>query len=92
MIGYFGNNILPFRLGELLRTYIVAKDNYLSKGFVFGTVVIERLLDTVTLLLLSFIMILVAPLDSIIRESILKFGLTFIIIILLLYPYLQPYL
>ena len=25
MIGYFGNNVLPLRLGELLRTYVVGE-------------------------------------------------------------------
>jgi hypothetical protein len=35
LIGYFGNNIFPLRLGELLRSYIVGKENLLSKSFVF---------------------------------------------------------
>ena len=46
LIGYFGNNVLPLRFGELLRTYIISKEYSLSKSFVFGTVVLERLMDT----------------------------------------------
>ena len=33
LIGYFGNNVLPLRLGEILRTYIIGKENNLSKSF-----------------------------------------------------------
>ena len=39
MIGYFGNNVLPLRLGELLRSYIIGKEYSLPKTFVFGTVI-----------------------------------------------------
>ena len=45
MIGYFGNNLLPFRLGELLRTFIVSEKYQLSKSVVFGSIVLERILD-----------------------------------------------
>ena len=27
LIGYFGNNVLPLRLGEILRAYIIGKEN-----------------------------------------------------------------
>ena len=32
LIGYFGNNVLPLRLGEILRSYIVGKEYSLSKS------------------------------------------------------------
>ena len=31
MIGYMGNNILPFRLGDLLRAYSFSKDTGITK-------------------------------------------------------------
>ena len=51
MIGYFGNNIFPLRFGEIMRAYIISKEWNLSKGYVFGTVVLERILDTICLVL-----------------------------------------
>ncbi len=45
LIGYFGNNILPLRMGELLRSYLVGEKYSLSKAEVFGSIVLERVLD-----------------------------------------------
>ena len=45
LIGYFGNNILPLRLGELLRSYFIGEEFKLSKSYVFGTIIMERLMD-----------------------------------------------
>lgn len=56
MIGYFGNGILPLRLGELLRAYSLHKeDKSISAAAAFGTIVVERLLDLVGLLVLSIV-------------------------------------
>ena len=43
--GQFGNQILPMRLGEVVRTYIVS--NWLSTGFarVVPSVFVERVMD-----------------------------------------------
>ena len=49
MIGYFANNILFFRVGELLRSYVLGKKQNISKSYVFGTVIFERFLDMVIL-------------------------------------------
>ena len=45
MIGYFGNGIFAFRLGELLKSYSVTKGTKIKTLQAFGTVIIERLLD-----------------------------------------------
>ena len=52
LIGYFGNNILPLRLGELLRSSFVSKKYDLANSYVFGTIVLERFLDMMGLLLI----------------------------------------
>jgi len=70
LIGYFGNNVLPLRLGELLRAYILGKRYSLSKSYVFGTIVLERILDTLTLILLSIILLFIYPLTSLIKSYI----------------------
>ena len=45
LVGYFGNNILPLRLGEVLKTIFVGEKYNLSKSKIFGSVVLERVLD-----------------------------------------------
>jgi glycosyltransferase 2 family protein len=44
MIGYAINNVLP-RVGEIVRPYIIGKREGISRTSVFGTVVVERILD-----------------------------------------------
>jgi len=51
MIGYFINNVLP-RAGELARPYTIGKLESIPKSAAFGTIVIERMIDTVSFLLL----------------------------------------
>lgn len=48
-VGYAGNNILPARAGEALRTYLVAGRVAASKREVLGTIVAERALDAAVL-------------------------------------------
>lgn len=45
LIGYFGNNILPLRLGEILKAYLLGNKFNISKSQVFGTIILERFLD-----------------------------------------------
>ena len=89
LIGYFGNNVLPLRLGELLRSYIVGKENHLSKSFVIGTVVLERLMDMLALISLALLLLLIYPLEESIRGYVLWRGLitifTLTIILFILY-------
>ena len=58
MIGYFGNNVLPFRLGELLRTHAVSSRYSIQFPKIFGTVILERVIDLCSLIL---IILIVAP-------------------------------
>ena len=60
MIGYFVNNILFFRIGEILKSYVLGKKQNISKSYVFGTVIFERFLDMVIL----FFMILFKELQQ----------------------------
>ena len=58
MIGYFINNILP-RAGELVRPYTIGRLESVSKGAALGTIVVERIMDTVSFLILVVIIPLV---------------------------------
>jgi hypothetical protein len=53
-LGLAVNNILPFRAGDVMRMFIFRKQNHLSPPKVLGTLILERLLDLLTLLGLFF--------------------------------------
>ena len=49
-VGYMANNVLPARLGEVVRSYYLGRKEGLSKSSTLATIVIERLFDGLTLL------------------------------------------
>ena len=51
LIGYMMNNLIP-RSGEVARPVIFGKQEGISKAAAFGTVLMERIIDTVTFLLM----------------------------------------
>jgi uncharacterized protein (TIRG00374 family) len=53
ILGYFFNNLLP-RAGELARPYTIGRLEKISGSGALGTVVMERILDTVAFLTLVF--------------------------------------
>ena len=86
MIGYFGNSVLPFRMGEFLRAYVVADKTSLTASTAFGTIVVERILDFVGLSALILLIMTVYPLKSIggfIIIGVIVLSLTAFIFILL---------
>lgn len=52
IICYMGNNLLPARLGEFLRAIVLAEKEQLEVSAVFATLVIDRLFDGFTVLLI----------------------------------------
>ena len=53
MIGYFGNNVLPLRMGELLRAYVVSNNSSISTSKVIGTLIVDRILDFLAVMILA---------------------------------------
>jgi glycosyltransferase 2 family protein len=51
-IGYMANNLFPARLGEFVRAYVVGKREGVSKSSALATIIIERIFDGLTLLLI----------------------------------------
>lgn len=60
MIGFMVNNILP-RVGEVTRAFAVGRSENISKSSVFGTVVVERIIDMVTFLFILCIVLFLYP-------------------------------
>ncbi len=50
VIGYMANDILPARMGELVRAYILGQQERISKASALVTIVIERIFDGLTML------------------------------------------
>ena len=53
LIGYFGNLILPARLGEPVRGYLMARRERIGFARVLGSVLLERVIDLATLALVA---------------------------------------
>jgi uncharacterized protein (TIRG00374 family) len=60
-IGYFGNNIYPFRAGEVLRSYVLRQTEGIAISSSLATVIIERVFDGLTMLLFVFLALPFAP-------------------------------
>lgn len=54
-IGYFGNNILPARAGEVLRSVVLKRDEDIPVSASLATVIIERVFDGVIMLGFVFV-------------------------------------
>ena len=61
MIGYFGNGILFFRLGEVLKAYSISQGNRISTSESFGVIMLERIIDALTVLILLLISLIWLP-------------------------------
>ena len=59
--GYLGNNVLPARAGELVRTVMIARCTGLTKTYVLTTALSERLVDAIALVAISAAALLVVP-------------------------------
>ena len=51
--GYLGNNVLPARAGEIVRTLLISSRCGLSKAFVLTTALSERVVDAIALIVIS---------------------------------------
>ena len=62
MAGYLGNNFLPARAGEVLRSVLISSRSKLTKTYVLTTALSERLMDVIALVLgSSLVLLTVSP-------------------------------
>ena len=64
VIGYMGNNVLPFRLGEVLRAYVLWRRERVNVGTSLTTAVLERLFDGLTMVLFVLFGLLFVPMSA----------------------------
>ena len=55
LIGFAANSVFPARLGEFIRANVLGRREGIKSSSVFGTIVVERLFDGFTLLLILLI-------------------------------------
>jgi uncharacterized protein (TIRG00374 family) len=70
-IGITANAILPARVGEFLRAYVLGRSTGLAKTGVFATIVVERIIDGLTILLVLLSVIIL----GISNPELQKFGI-----------------
>jgi glycosyltransferase 2 family protein len=62
--GYLGNNFLPARAGELVRTFMISSGSALDSTYVLATALSERVADAIALVVISALVLLTVPAQS----------------------------
>ncbi len=88
--GYFGNNFLPARGGELVRSCIVRDRSRLSLTYVLATALSERVADAVALVLIGSISLAFMPHLKLVRGSFAVIGCVGVIGLALLPKFAKP--
>lgn len=82
VIGYMGNNVYPARAGEVLRSYVLRRNEGVPMSASLATVVLERLFDGLVMLLFIFATLPFAPLPSSFRWLVIALSTIFLIALL----------
>ncbi len=67
-IGYMGNNIFPFRAGEVLRAYVLRRKEGVSASASLATILVERLFDGLTMLVFIFAILPLVPTNEFLSQ------------------------
>jgi uncharacterized protein (TIRG00374 family) len=71
LVGYLANNILPARLGELVRSHHLGDRTGVSRASILGTVVVERVVDTGVLVTIASAAIVILSVRGIVASAVL---------------------
>jgi uncharacterized protein (TIRG00374 family) len=71
LVGYLANNVLPARLGELVRSHYLGDREGISRSATLGTVVVERIVDTVVLVGIGAAAILILNVRGVVASAVL---------------------
>ncbi len=83
-IGFMANNVLPARLGELVRAYFLSKKTGIRKSLSLATIILERLSDFAALLLSALLVTVFFDMPAAVEHIGIVAGLVFLFFILLL--------
>jgi uncharacterized protein (TIRG00374 family) len=71
LVGYMANNVLPARIGELVRIHYLGDREGLSRTTTLGTVVVERVVDFVVVVGIASAAIIVLSVRGIVASAVL---------------------
>ena len=71
LVGYLANNVLPARLGELVRSHFLGDREGLSRTTTLGTVVVERVIDTAMVVGIAALAILVLNVRGVVTNAVI---------------------
>ena len=71
LVGYLANNVLPARLGEVVRSHDFGERSGISRSTILGTIVIERVVDTLVVVSIAAVAILVLSVRGIVASAVL---------------------
>ena len=71
LIGYLANNILPARLGELVRSHYVGEREGFSRATALGTVVVERVVDIAVVVSIASLAIFILHIRGLVASAVL---------------------
>lgn len=78
-ISYMGNNVYPARAGEVLRAYVLKRDEDVSMSISLATILVERIFDGLVMLLFVFVTLPTVPdLDPGLRRLVVLASLVFL--------------
>ncbi|MDP8228383.1 MAG: lysylphosphatidylglycerol synthase transmembrane domain-containing protein [Candidatus Electryoneaceae bacterium] len=75
MVGYFANAVLPLRMGELIRGILLGRRIGVSKSSALATVVVERVIDVLSMLLVTAAVGFIYPFPDFVREGVIVLGI-----------------
>lgn len=61
MVGYAANLVVPAHLGEIVRAHVLSRKRPVSMGCAFATIVMERIIDVFSLLILLALSMMIHP-------------------------------
>jgi uncharacterized protein (TIRG00374 family) len=64
VIGYWGNNVYPFRAGEVIRAFVLYRDEKVKVTASLATIVVERIFDGLVMLIFVFAALPFAPIQQ----------------------------
>ncbi len=71
LVGYLANNVLPARLGELVRSHYLGDREGISRTTALGTVVVERVIDTAAVVVIASAAIVVLHVRGVVANAVL---------------------
>jgi uncharacterized protein (TIRG00374 family) len=83
-IGYSVNNLLPLRVGELVRAYLIGEAERVSAVHALSTIVVERVLDVLMVVLMLIVLLPFIDMPAWAATPALVAGIVFLVLAVLL--------